>query len=201
MSRKAIFISRVLMAGVFVCVSSVRAEEPALGRAEVSGFGGLFHGLGEGGFSKASFGGSGAARLGAKVQLFGEFGVVPVESLKESGSVQGYSYTATGSSKMYNGIGGVRYHFITSSRFMPYIVAAGGLSLEVVSATAVVSGTKTTLSESQYVGVYGFGGGVTCLAGSKWGVRPEVRYQRHQYSDGAVNALLVTVGVFYQFGK
>jgi hypothetical protein len=201
MSRKAILIFRVLVAGLFVFAGRVRAAEPALGKAEVSGFGGLFHGIEEGGFSKASFGGSVAARVGEKVQLFGEFGYVPVDSLQESGTVQGYSYTATGSYRMYSGIGGMRYHFSTSSRFMPYVVAAGGLDHEVASGTAVVSGYKATATQSTNAGIFGFGGGLTCFAGSKWGVRPEVRYQRHQYSDGGANALLLTVSVFYQFGK
>jgi hypothetical protein len=201
MSRKAIFISRILVAGLFVFAGSVGAAEPALGKAEVSGFGGLFHGMEAGGFSKATFGGSVAARVGEKAQLFGEFDYVPVDSLTDSGSVLGFAYTATGSYRMYNGIGGIRYHFVTSSRFMPYIVAAGGLGHEVASGTAVVSGIKSTVTESTNAGIFGFGGGLTCFAGSKWGVRPEVRYQRHQYKDGGANALVLTVGVFYQIGR
>ena len=201
MSRRTILISRLLVAGIFALAGSLRAAEPALGKAEVSGIVGLFRATGEAGFSRATFGGSAAVRLGDRAQLLGEFSSVPVDSLNETGSVLGYSYTANGSYKIYNGLAGLRYHFVTTSRFMPYIVALGGVSHEVASGTAVVSGVTATVSQTQNAGVYAFGGGVALFAGSRWGIRPEFRYQHHQYQDGGANALVLTVGVFYQIGK
>ena len=201
MSWKTILMLRALLAGVFAVAGCVKAAEPELGRVEVSGIVGLFRAMGDVGFSRANLGGSAAVRLGERAQLFGEFGYVPVDSLTENGSALGYSYTASGSYKIYNGLAGLRYHFTSASRFMPYIVTVGGVSHEVASGTAVVSGITTTVSQSQNAGVYGIGGGVTCFAGSKWGVRPELRYQRHQYQDGGANALVLTVGVFYQIGR
>ncbi len=100
----------------------------------------------------------------------------------------------------------LRGFLLKSGRVIPYLlVAAGGLSDK---ATASAGGITASASRNGYY--IGFGGGTSIYAGSSWGIRPEVRYERQHFNsttvDGSYSAasgqnyILGTISVFYQFG-
>jgi len=194
-------VARALAVGLFIAALCAQAAEPALGKAEIGGSVGVFRATGDGGFTKVTFGGSAAARIGSVTQIFGEFGYVPLESGSMNGNMFGYDYAGSYSSKLYQGLGGVRIHFPVSDKFLPFAFGAGGIGRASASATATVSGVSGTGSSGENAAIVAFGGGVTCVLGKSWGLRPEVRYQRYHFSDGSLGAVMARMGIFFQFGR
>jgi hypothetical protein len=188
--HKTIRVSCLLAGALFLAVSAFAQD----GRVEVTGFGGAIV-IDQGGGTHALFGGSAGVRVTQGLRLFGEFSVAPLASATASeGGV-----TASGSEKLYNFGGGVDYSFGSSQRFVPYVIAAGGLGRDSASATAEPLGASFSIvSNSAY---FGFGSGARIYAGHNWGFKPEVRFQRYQASSGGSNTVVVTGGIFFQFGK
>ena len=126
-----------------------------------------------------------------------------------------YSYQRLGSETAFGindsghlqSYGGVFHAYLRkSSCVAPYVlVAAGGLSETAVASTG---GMKITSGQNGYY--IGFGGGTSIYVEPNWGIRPEFRYERQQFSATTIagspsaaygqNYILGTVSVFYQFG-
>jgi hypothetical protein len=167
------------------------------GAGEVAVFGGGTT-ISSGGGTHALVGGSIGARVAGHLRIFGEFSVVPLASLTETSE----GITASGTDRLYNIGGGVDYSLGSSKTVVPYVLGAAGLSHDSVSATASGGGISATVGMSSNAAYYGVGGGVRIYVGHKWGVKPEVRYQRYTSSGGgSASAANFTVGLFYDFGK
>ena len=120
------------------------------------------------------------------------------------GSATQSGVTESGHIQSYGGV--FRAYLTKSNRVAPYALLAGGGQSDTEAATS--GGLKVTASQSGYY--IGFGGGASIYAGPSWGVRPELRYERQQFSATTVdsfpvaaygqNYILGTISVFCQFG-
>jgi len=182
-----------LLAGTLLFSISALAQG---GKGEVVGFGGGTS-LSGGAGTHGLFGGSAGARLTDHMHVFGEFAVVPLATA--SATMEGV--TANGSEKLYNFGGGVDYSFGSSERAVPYVLVAGGLSHDSASATANAAGYTVTVGASANAAYYGAGGGMRLYIGKKWGIKPEVRFQRYTGSGSSTIGVDFAVGLFYQFGQ
>ena len=159
------------IAATFLFIS-VSAQAQVLAHSgDAAGYGGYVN-VGSGGGNHAYFGGSGGYNLAPSVTVFGEYSYVP---LPDSAHVQLYG-------------GGARFNFLTSTKVVPYAVAAFG-------------GGHGSIDGASGNGWYaGFGGGASIFCGKNWGVRPEYRYERVESSGSGVNNSVIVGGVFYQWG-
>jgi hypothetical protein len=177
--------SLVVLAGVSVIPTITQAQG-----FEVSGFGGgatMGGGLG----THATYGGSGAVRLGDHVHVFGEFSFATLLSETVSG------VTATG--KMANYGGAADYSFGSSeSRIRPFVTAGLGVGHFYVTGPSVSSTVDNALYED-------VGGGVRVYFRRHWGLKPEVKYRRYNSANSGLvgapvagfSAVQYTVGLFY----
>jgi hypothetical protein len=120
------------------------------------------------------------------------------------GSETASGITVSGHIQSYGAV--YRGYLSKSSRVVPYVLVAGGG----LSETAVGSAQGAKVSISQNGEYFGFGGGASIFVDPSWGIRPELRYERQQFSaetvDGSSfaaygqNYVLGTISVFYQFG-
>lgn len=182
-----------LLAGTFLFSATAFAQG---GAGEIAVFGGGTA-LSAGGGTHALVGASAGVRVSGGLRIFGEFGLVPLAAINES--YEGINASAT--DRLYNFGGGLDYSFGSSKTVVPYVLGAAGLSHQSVSATANSSGFSATVGMAANSAYFGGGAGVRLYIGQKWGVKPEVRYQRYQNSGGSANAADFTVGLFYEFGK
>jgi hypothetical protein len=137
--------------------------------------------VGYGGFQH--FPGKTNGQLGGAIgRVFGGNSVVFAET----------SYAPLGGGKnLVNFGGGLNFGFPTHlDKLVPYVVVAGGLGRSMVSG----GGSSNDV-------MFAAGFGARYFIGSNWGVRPEVRFQRYQESDGGINTYIFTGGLFYRFGR
>ena len=91
--------------------------------------------------------------------------------------------------------GGARFNMMPDKKIVPYGVFNVGYD------RLTFSGGGSETVSGYYFGV---GGGASCYLGKNWGVRPEFRYVRPEYSSGgesqSFNSIAMTGGVFYQWG-
>jgi hypothetical protein len=143
-----------------------------------------------------NFGGAGGYNVTPHLTVLGEYQFLPMGKLTETGS--GTSVTAKASYDMFGGA--ARFNFSGSRRFVPYGVLAAGAARS--KATAAAQGISATATINGYY--IGFGGGASWFLGRNWGVRPEARWIRQEFSSGGTNsgqnAVLVGAGVFFQLG-
>jgi hypothetical protein len=182
---KSIFGGLCICASILlVSTTAVRAQVLA-GSGEVAGFGGYGY-MNYGDELPAVnnnhpfFGGAGGYSPLSSVTVFGEYIYIP------TGSGGG----ETAKAQFFGG--GARYNFLSSTKIVPYVVVAFG------GDRYTLSGGGSSASVSGYEA--GFGGGVSWYIGKNWGVRPEFRYVRQDYSGTGFNTTLESGGFFYQFG-
>ena len=119
------------------------------------------------------------------ITILGDFSYVPL-------------YSADGLSaktELYGG--GARFNLNPRSRVVGYgLFTVGGDHL-----TLAASGGSSASASGYSLGL---GGGASCYIGHNWGVRPEFRYLRLDYSSNGAsqsfNSIAMTGGVFFQFG-
>lgn len=89
--------------------------------------------------------------------------------------------------------GGAQYQFGESgSKLRPYVAGAGGIAMELASASAPSVGTvRTTASHLTFEA----GGGARLFLGEKWGLRPDFRWVHVP----GINFTRATAAVFVQF--
>jgi outer membrane protein W len=192
---------RVLRSLAFLAGASFFSTIALAGGAEVSGFGGGIT-MDGGTGTHAALGGGAAYLLGDNVHLFGEFSYATLASASMSSGTT----TANASAKLASFGGGADYSFgSSSSKLRPYVLAALGVGHFYGTASADGFSATVGIANDLYTAV---GGGVRLYLTKRWGLKPEVRYQRYESSQssllgggiGSSNSLLYTVGVFYQFG-
>ncbi len=187
---------------VLLACASVFSTITWAGGAEVSGFGGGIT-LDGGGGTHGVYGATAAYRLGDNIHLFGEFGYSTLASSAFSTTSGGVAVTGNASVNLVDFGGGVDYSFRPSSRVRPYVVGALGLGHfygtgSGTGSNGASANVSVGLTNSLYGGV---GGGIRLYLGPRWGIKPEVRYQRYQSSLIQSNTVQYTVGLFYQFGQ
>jgi hypothetical protein len=170
---------------------------------EVSGLGGGIT-VDDGGGTHPLFGGAAAFGLGDNFHLFGEFSYIPLPSSSGSATLSsGATVTGSQSAKLADFGGGLDYSFLSSqSKLRPYVVGAFGLAHTFDTLSLSANGTSASVSMGSNGFYAGAGGGVRLYVGKRWGLKPEVRYQRYQSTQGGgSNTVMYTVGVFYRFGE
>jgi hypothetical protein len=134
------------------------------------------------------FGASGGYNVIPAITVLGEYKYDPLGSYNLGVGPSGVH------AQLYGGA--VRFNFRPSSKIVPYSVVGGGGYRFTVSS----SGSGISINGS-YVN---FGGGASVYLGKNWGVRPEVRYERQQFSSEGLNIdanVVVAYGsIFYQWG-
>lgn len=189
--RNAALQSLVLLAGVSLFSSVTWAA----GGIEVSGLaGGAWYGGGGG--THPLVGAGAAFGLSDRFHLLAEFDYTPLGSA----SLTADGVSASGSSALFGFGGGVDYSFRdVEAKVRPYVAGVVGLdhSSASVSATSAATGALSFSLDTNSV-YYGGGGGIRLFLGQKWGLKPEVRYQR---SVDTGNGILFTLGFFYHFGQ
>jgi hypothetical protein len=127
---------------------------------------------------------SGGANLTPSVALIGEFNYMSMPQV-QSVNIYMDGYGAA-----------VRFNVPTRGKAVPYGVFGGGGA----RLTAYESGASVTSNGSYFGG----GGGVSLYLGRTWGIRPEFRYNRFDFSYSGIsantNTIAATVGAFFQFG-
>lgn len=130
------------------------------------------------------FGANGGYNVTPYITVLGDFSYVPLYS----------SGGDTVNTQLYGG--GVRFNLNPKSRVVGYgIFTIGGDRLSASDPSGSESADGYSIS---------VGGGASYYLGSHWGIRPEFRYVRPEYSyKGAslsVNTIAMTGGIFYQWG-
>ena len=135
------------------------------------------------------FGGSGAYNLSHVVAVGFQYKYRP---LSNSDHVQTYG-------------GFARFSSGTSVKTIPYVLAGGGIvNYQGIAYPPI--GPLIGFSASQRGYYLVFGGGVTILPRSHWGLRPEASFGRLQYfansnyPAGGQNDIQIVVSAFYLFG-
>jgi hypothetical protein len=174
-------IAGLCFAALFLLVLSVPARAQVLAHSgEVSGYGGYSHissELPSVGTNHPFFGGSGGYNVTPAITVLGEYAYVPLGSGGgESAKTQFFG-------------GGARFNFLPATKFVPYAVVAFGGDHYTLTGLGSVNGWYA-----------GFGGGVSCYLGKNWGVRPEFRYVRQDYSGTGINSFQESGAFFYQWG-
>jgi opacity protein-like surface antigen len=178
--------------------SPVLAQGIASGSAELNGNVGFSSLKGVDNDHHAVFGFSGLYNLNPTVAVGFEY------NYQMMGSETIAGVTGTEHLQLFGPV--ARFSLTQSSRVVPYaLVAVGGASLH-----AVASANNLSISASQSGFYFGFGGGATFYAGTNWGIRPEFRYERQQFSSTSIDGYSVgsfgqndaqgSVALFYQFG-
>ena len=174
------------------------AQGIAAGSGEVTGNIGFSNLKGVDNGRHASFGGSGTYNFSELIGVGFEYNYQMMGSETISG------VTGTEHMQTYGAV--ARFALAKSTRVVPYVlVAAGGESMR-----DVVSAGNLSVSASQSGYYVGFGGGASIYAGTNWGIRPEFRYERQQFTATTIDNISVgafgqnyvqgTVAIFYQFG-
>jgi hypothetical protein len=137
---------------------------------EMTGYAGMQHFPG---VTNALLGGAIGTPIGQKSQFFMETGYVPMGS----------------GDKLVNFAAGFTVGLPSrSDSWTPYLTFLGGLGRQMGNGSGENDAT------------YGAGVGVRYFFGPRWGVRPEIRWQRYQGTSGGVNSYVFSTGVFYRFG-
>jgi hypothetical protein len=139
------------------------------------------------------------AEVSAGYNLFAKMGVIGEFQYHSLGSTPGIQqYTSTPAIRENVDLigGGVRYHLKAYGRISPYAVATGGM------AHMDTNHIGLAYNVGRNGGYFAAGGGANIYVGERWGIRPEVRYQRDLIgaSIGGFNEVEGTVSVFIQFG-
>jgi hypothetical protein len=190
--------SLVLLAGASILSTMTWANG-----LEVSGFGGGIT-ADQGGGTHPLVGGAAAYALGDNFHLFGEFSYSPLASASFSATnSSGVTASGSESAKLANFGGGLDYTFLSPhSKLRPYVTGAFGLAHQYGTASESDGyGNSVSVSASSNAFYAAVGGGVRLYVGKRWGLKPEVRYERFQNTQGGNNTVMYTVGVFYRFGE
>jgi opacity protein-like surface antigen len=152
------------------------------------------------GDSHPFFGGSGAYNVTSNFTVLGEYFYMPLGSYNcapdavHALGVHPDALCIGSTSEHVQHYGGaVRYNFLSKTRIVPYLVGGFG-------------GARGSGDNFASVNGYDFsaGGGVSFYCGHNWGVRPEFRYMRFEFSAGGTtvgsNAPAESGSVFYQWG-
>jgi hypothetical protein len=188
----------VSMTFLLAVSSPVLAQGVSAGSAEVTGNIGFSNLKGIDGSRHPSLGGSGTYNLSSVVGVGFEYNYQMMGSETISG------VTGTERLQTYGPV--ARFALAKSSRVVPYVlIAGGGESMHVVASEGNIS-----VAASQGGYYVGFGGGASIYTGTNWGIRPEFRYERQQFTATTIDNMLVggfgqnyaqgTVAIFYQFG-
>jgi hypothetical protein len=196
----------IVVIGLFAMGSGLQAAEPGIG--EVSGFGGI---VSIGGSTHGNFGGTLGANLGRFVHLFGEVNYMArgTETYTENHGTAPTTTTVSG--QLINYGGGVQIRIPTgTARIEPYgLLAFGyGQMKRDVDAISGTNGATYSSSDSTYNVYNAVGLGARVFLGRKWGIKPELRYQKYYGLNLSSNdpvsdrgrAITATTGIFYQFG-
>ena len=197
---KCLRFSAAFLAAVLTLSAPAIAQGPRARSGEVAGVFGWESLKGIDDKTHVLFGASGGFNASERVQVFGEYTYLPL------GSMSIVVVSAKGKAHLIGG--GIRVHFGgASSRVNPFVVGAGGFS----RATITINTPVSPISASGSGGYFGGGGGVSLFLGRNWGVRPEARFERLQWStlsmssinfpggEGA-NVFTVRASLFFQFG-
>lgn len=183
---------RAFVAAVLVAVSAPVFAQIAPGSVDVSAHIGFNNLTGVDNDKHVQFGFAGGVNLTHEFALLGEYTFLPQGSFNVLGAKVSAHYQNIG-------VAG-RYSFLNKKNIAPYGVAAGGFA----RATASASIFGTSASDSANGGYIGLGGGASFYLAPKWGLRPEVRWDRQMFhkngSSSHVNDVRGTIAVFYQFG-
>ena len=192
-----LFIKNAL-AGLCVCatillISSSPARAQVLGHSgDVAGYAGLYYtGTTEAnslcgdssdcpiGNNHGVYGANGGYSPSPWVTIIGEYGFVPVYS-GEGVTIHNQFYG-----------GGARFNLNPKSKVVGYAIftAGGDKASESVTGEGSQSNSGYSLS---------FGGGASCYIGHNWGVRPEFRYVRSEYSAGGTTLGFNNFGMFWR---
>jgi hypothetical protein len=153
--------------------------------------------------------------LGAAAPLWGQAGA--------SSDVTGYAgfYHESGATKAILGVAvgkfvSKRAEFVGDLGYVPFgyggnqVLVSGGFDLLLTRVSKqVVPYIPIRAGFARYwepgynwnSPIFGGGLGARCLIGRNWGLRPELQYIRYQKSEGGFNAMRMTFGVFYAFGR
>ena len=178
--------------------SPVWAQGIAAGSGEVTGNFGYAHVNGITSKNHVSFGSSVVYDLNQIVALGGEYNYQPLGSETIYPGITGTAHLQT-----YGGV--ARFSLTKSPSVVPYALAGfGGTDL-----STAVSVQNITFGVSQKGCYFASGGGATIFACPRWGIRPELRYERQQFNSTTIgvdsvgsfgqNDVQATVSVFYQF--
>jgi len=158
---------------LLVSSTTVQAQVVA-GSGDVAGYVGYFHMKLP--TNSAIYGATGGYNVTPYITGLGEYGYAPVSS---GIHVQIYG-------------GGARFNLMPNKKLVPYGIFTGG-------GNRIAGGGGG--DNGYYISV---GGGASCYLSKNWGVRPEFRYLRNDFTEGgssiSLNDLVVTGGVFYQWG-
>ncbi len=134
--------------------------------------------------NRYTFGGSGGVNLNSYLTVIGEFNffaMPPVDGVNEN---------------MTNYGGAVRFNLASKGKVIPYGIFGGGGD----RLTASESGASASANGDYFGG----GGGASIFLGRSWGIRPEFRFNRFNFTLSGVsantNVLTASGGVFFQFG-
>jgi hypothetical protein len=115
-------------------------------------------------------------------------------------------YNVTGKEHLQDFGGVARFTLVNTHVVAPYVVIGGGFTKD----TATVSSGSLSESETENGGYLSAGGGASFFLFHGFGIRPEVRFERHQMksttidgvsvSGGGENDAHATIALFYQFG-
>jgi hypothetical protein len=181
---------------LILLVSSIPARAQVLGGSgDIAGYAGYFYtnNICEGSddcpvsSNHGVYGANGGFSPSPWITVIGEYGYIPIYS----------GMGVTIHSQFYGG--GARFNLNPKSRVVGYgVFTAGGDSIG-------GSGATDLTGEASVNGyTISFGGGASCFIGKHWGVRPEFRYVRSEFSAGgqsnSFNNFAMFGGVFYQFG-
>jgi len=180
-------ISGLCIAASFLLISSTLRAQVLARSGDVAGYAGYLYtnniipGVSN---NHGVYGATGGYNITPYITAYGEYGFAPLYS--ESGD--------TVHAQIYGG--GARFNMTPDKKVVPYgVVSFGGNRL-----TVNIGGSSVNFN-GYYIGV---GGGANCYVGKNWGVRPEFRYLRNEFSSGgesvSFNDFAVTGGVFYQWG-
>jgi opacity protein-like surface antigen len=204
---KNVFVGLCFSASILL-VSSAPVQAQVLAHSgEVAGNFGYATVLNSGnpdGDSHPFFGGSGAYNVTSNFTVLGEYFYMPlgsyncappdaVHALGVHPDVDFQECIGSTSEHVQHYGGAVRYNLLSKTRIVPYLV--GG-----------VGGARGSGDNFTSVNGYDFsaGGGVSFYIGHNWGVRPEFRYMRFEFSAGGTtvgsNAPAESGSVFYQWG-
>jgi hypothetical protein len=186
-------LAGLFLSALFLLVLSVPARAQVLAHSgDVAGYAGylyvsnidIFVGGSPVSANHGLYGANGGYNITPSITVLGEYGYVPLYS----------GGGTTLKTQLYGG--GVRFNLTPDKKIVPYgVVNVGGdkLSASTVGGSVSLSGYY-----------FGVGGGASYYVGKNWGVRPEFRYVRPEYSFEGVshsyNSVAVTGGFFYQWG-
>jgi hypothetical protein len=195
---------------IFLLAASapVLAQGIATGSIDAAGTFGYARVPGETSNNHVALGGSGLYNFNQVVAAGFEYKYTPLGSnTTPYATINGILVTGTTYTEHLQTYGGVvRISCSGSSDVVPYAVFGfGGANLH-----SLASVGSNGLADGQGGLYYAFGSGLTIFPGPRWGIRPEVRYERQQFHHGGYaglpqaafgqNDVQAIVTVFYQFG-